>query len=205
MNESDEYWRALEEAKAFHKSNKTYSGSLLRPHAPFIKEIIDRLDCKTLLDFGAGKGKQYEWVMPLHQKTIEEWWGIPVTKYDPAWPPFASEPDGVFDIVICTHTLGAIPAGDHVNVINRIISLASKAVYFAEKLGSPKKAIHTQQTMTAEQWKARIWRSCDIEITLALKERTPEGVMSEYWRLIKGDWVPIIWPPEVKALNHKWA
>lgn len=206
----DDFLRSIEEAKRFHASSKAYSGKLLRPHAPYIKEIINRLGCKTVLDYGAGKGQQYEWVMPMHGMTIEEWWGVPVTKYDPAWPPFSAEPQGDFDLVICTYTLGAIPTASLVSVINRLFSFSHKAIYIAERIGQSKKQVYSRPELypvgwNVEQWKARLWRASGIELTLAVKERNQEGMISDYWRLIEGEWLPVLWPADIRALNHQWA
>src|SRR3990167_3018625 len=97
---SNEYLAALEDSKKIHKG-KLFTGLFLRSHAPFIKEIIDRLGCRTALDYGCGKGRHYQWVMPKHGTTLEQYWGLKVEKYDPAYLPFAKEPTGKFDIVIC--------------------------------------------------------------------------------------------------------
>ena len=49
------YLAALEDSKAIHKG-KQFTGKFLRPHTLFVKEIIDRLQCKTVLDYGCGSG-----------------------------------------------------------------------------------------------------------------------------------------------------
>ncbi|BCH33143.1 hypothetical protein MesoLjLc_50730 [Mesorhizobium sp. L-8-10] len=164
MGPTSQYFEALEDSRRHHAASKTFSGSLLRPHAPFIKEIIDRLGCASILDYGCGKGVQYEWQnndpigsIPVGM-TIGKFWGIPITMYDPAFPPFAKEPTGKFDIVICTHTLGAIPIGDLPWVIGRLHSLANKAVYVAEKLGPVKKKVFRSPAEMPSGWSADRWR-----------------------------------------------
>lgn len=186
---SAEYRRCLKESKQHHRNSKTYSGRLLRPHAPFIKEIIDRHGCKSVLDYGAGKGRQYEWVshggdasIPKGM-TIERFWGVLVTKYDPAWKPFSQEPTGQFDLVICTHTLGSIPVADLGWVIDRIFGYARKAVYIAEKIGDVHKQVFSQPDImprwTAEQWREFVAarKPSHIECTLATREETDKGVI----------------------------
>lgn len=175
------YRRALAESKRNHAESKTFSGKLLRPHAPFIKELIDRHNVRSILDYGCGKGSQYTWVsheggsIPAGM-TIEQYWGVPVTKYDPAYTPFAAEPQGQFDLVICTHTLGAIPASDRPWVIDRLYSLARKAIYVAEKLGQvPTKLATAASTgWTREQWAALLRRESNIECVLATRMHTEE-------------------------------
>lgn len=156
---SDLYWKALAEAKAHHASSKTYSGKFLRPHKPFIGELIEQFDCKTALDYGAGKGVQYAWVDPADGKTLEQAWGIEVEKYDPAWSPFEVEPDGPFDLVICTHTLGSIPTVDHEWVIDHLLDTASKVLYIAEKIGPVKKRVHGDRVGFVNGWHRDQWRA----------------------------------------------
>jgi SAM-dependent methyltransferase len=181
---SADYQRALQECQQHHASSKTFSGRLLRPHAPFIKAIIDRLGCTSILDFGCGKGLQYEWVshgddasIPAGQ-TLETYWGVPVTKYDPAYPPFAAEPVGTFDLVLCTHTLGSIPKADLPWVIDRLHALANKGLYVAEKLGPVHKTVVSQPELfprgwTHAQWKAAIKRRNGLEVTLSTRRSDP--------------------------------
>lgn len=183
------YLRCLEEAKRHHARSKTYSGRLLRPHAPFIKAVIERHECKSVLDYGAGKGRQYEWISHSDEAsipagmTIEQFWGIPVTKFDPAWPAFSREPYGRFDLVICTHTLGSIPVPDFDWVLDQIFAYAEKAVYIAEKIGPVLKNVHSDSKImprwTSEQWIDRIsWRRPhNIECTVAMREETACGAV----------------------------
>lgn len=154
---SELYRRALADATAHHASSKTYSGKFLRPHKPFIAELIAELGIKSALDYGAGKGRQYEWVDPADGKTLEQAWGIEVAKYDPAWPPFANLPTGQFDLVICTHTLGSIPVKDMPWVLDRIFKKARKAVYFAEKIGLIRKRVHGDRVGFANGWNRDTW------------------------------------------------
>jgi len=184
---SEHYYRCLAEAQAHHASSKTYSGKFLRPHAPFIKAIIDRLECKSVLDYGCGKGVQYQWVshgddasIPKGM-TIEEYWGVPVTLFDPAYPPYAKTPTGHFDLVVCTHALGSIPVDDLPWAIDQLTTFATRAVYIAEKIGEVRKQVFADPgrmpRWTAVEWRAfiaaRPHNGC--EITIATRERRENG------------------------------
>lgn len=188
------YQQCLAEAIAHHASSKTYSGKFLRPHAPFVKEILQRLKCTgPILDYGCGKGTQYTWVshgddasIPKGM-TLEQFWGWPVVKFDPAWPPFATAPpDGArFDLVLCTHTLGSIPIGDLPWVVDELIRRARKAVYIAEKIGPVQKRVFSEPALMP-RWSAAEWVTFlrnrphpGIEITLATREQKPEGVITQ--------------------------
>lgn len=168
------YLHCLAEARQHHAQSKTYSGKFLRPHAPLIKQLIDELGGATsILDYGCGKGAQYEWVshggdasIPQGM-TIEQYWGVPVTKFDPAYPPFEVEPlDQQFDIVICTHSLGSIPVGDLPWVLMKLFHYARKAVYIAEKIGPVRKQVFSRPE-EMPRWNADQWARC---ISAARKE-----------------------------------
>lgn len=182
MSLSDEYYKALAAATKHHELSKTYSGKLLRPHAPFIKQIIDRLSVQSILDYGCGKGAQYEWVsqggtdsIPKGM-TIEQYWGMPVTKYDPAVLAFNRYPMGPFDLVICTHTLGAIPVLDRPYIVEALYGLSRKALYVAEKIGAIKKQVYSSESLvsnTREYWETLLLQNKHEKIECTLSTRHP--------------------------------
>jgi hypothetical protein len=211
---SKQYESALDACKKHHATSKTYSGKLLRPHIAFIKEIVQRLSCTSILDYGCGKGSQYTFFMPMHGVTVEEYLGVPVTKYDPAWPPFADEPVGKFDLVICSHTLGVIPITDLEWVIDRLYSLANKALYIADQLGPSKKQVVANKLdflppdLTVEAYTDLLYRpDSDLEVTLGTLNRhttnTIEHVRStghEGWPR----WRPVEWS-WARQMDISWA
>lgn len=156
---SSAYIQAVAEASAHHARSKTYSGKFLRPHKPFLMSLIAEHGIESALDYGAGKGAQYTWVDPDDGQTLEQAFGFEATKYDPAWPPFAAEPEpgATFDLVLCTHTLGSIPIADQAWVIERLFSLATKVVYIAEKLGPNRKAVHRDRDQFPQEWTRNQW------------------------------------------------
>jgi hypothetical protein len=180
---TESYYRAITEAEQHHLGNKTYSGKFLRPHAPAIKEIIQRLGCESILDYGCGKGKQYEWranedgqAIPKGQ-TLEEYWGVPVRKYDPAYPPLAQVPVGRFDLVICTHVVGSVPRADLRWFREGLERYALKAIYYAEKLGPVGKQVFSEPHLMPRDWTREEWAQAlrptartSLEVWLATRE-----------------------------------
>jgi hypothetical protein len=127
---------AIADSARHHQTSKTFSGSLAFHHAAAIKTLVKRIGATSVLDYGAGKGEQYQ-----GEGSLDAFWGVPVTKYDPAWPPFAAQPKGRFDLVICTHTLCWIPVADLHDMFNAFAVYARHAVYIGEMVGAvPKKA-----------------------------------------------------------------
>lgn len=177
---SREYLVALLDAKKQHYSH-VCTGLFLRAHVPYLKQVIDRLGITSILDYGCGKGQQYDWVMPDYGMTVEQWWGVPVTKYDPAYPKFAKEPKGRFDLVICTHTLGMIPISDHGWVLDRLYGFATKALYLAERLDRPRKLVGApmlrpaNRGWTYREWQRHVQRPTDLEVIMCTRYRDTHG------------------------------
>ena len=185
MTPSEEYQLGIRLGADQHRKSKTYSGKFLRPHRGRIKELIDRLQCKTVLDYGCGRGEQYTWVStkkPPIGLTLERYWGLTVTKYDPCYPPFAAEPKGNYDLVLCTHVLGIIPVQDLEWVIDRIYGLANKAVYIVLNTGGTAK-IKKGRWRTKNiprDWEADDWinlfvrrRKADLEVHFIARPTNP--------------------------------
>lgn len=190
---SAEYHAAVEEGRRHHADSKTYSGSFLRPHKPFLTEMVERHRCRFALDVGAGKGRQWEWIDPEDGKTMEQAWGVEVTKHDPCWPPFASEPVDTFDLVLCTHTISLIPVQDLEWFTRRLYGFATKALFVAEKIGERKKAEVADPFNRAIGWTAEKWVDWfgrfaaeypDIETVFSAREILPRGrITTRYiWR-----------------------
>lgn len=169
---SPEYHRAVAEGARHHAASKTYSGSFLRPHKPFLAQLIAETGSKTVLDYGCGKGRQYEWVDPADGKTLEAAWEVVVTRYDPCYPPFAAEPEGTFDLVLCTHTISLIPVRDLNRVLHRLFGLANRAVFIAEKIGGRKKGEVADPLNRAIGWPVDRW----LGIVEEVADQSPEKV-----------------------------
>lgn len=107
-----------------------YKGISLPRHAGTIKELIDRHAARTILDYGSGKGKQYEQyaVKTSDGRTfpsIPAFWAVDsVTCYDPAVPGFQQLPRGEFDGVICTDVLEHIPEEDVDWIVAEMLAFA---------------------------------------------------------------------------------
>ena len=112
----------------------TYPGQNLMPHVGTLHDLIRRLGCRTVLDYGAGKGLQYEKVraqMPDGRElSIQELWSVDaISCYDAAYPPFTDLPDGTFDAVISTDVLEHCPEEDVPWIIEEMFSYANKLLF----------------------------------------------------------------------------
>lgn len=167
------YDQAVAEATRHHARSKTFSGKFLRPHKPFLLSLIAEKGIASALDYGVGKGAQYTWIDPDDGQTLEQAFGFEVAKYDPCYPPYAAEPVGTFDLVLCTHTLGSIPVADQAWVIDRLYSFATKAVYIAEKLGPIRKEVFSDPGAFPRDWTRNDWLA---PLTAAAKAAKARGV-----------------------------
>ncbi len=113
----------------------TFPGYSLLHQVIRVKQLIDRHEAGSLLDYGSGKGRQYE---PMELKLsdgrsfpdIPSFWGMatPVC-YDPAFPPLSHLPSEQFDGVICTDVLEHCPEDDIPWVVDEIFGFARRFVF----------------------------------------------------------------------------
>lgn len=202
---SPEHAAALAEGAQHHRSSKTYSGSLMRPHVPYLSALIRRLGIRSALDVGCGKGQQYRWQDPFHSyQTVEERWGFEVRKYDPCFAPYAGEPTGTFDLVICTHTVALVPVHDLPWFLERLYGWAGRAVFIAEKIGDRKKGEVADPEgraigWTVQQWLDRIAPFADAhpgtETVFSSRERIGDATITTRHRRARGRWVPEVAGP----------
>lgn len=116
-------------------AEETFPGHSLPPQAPRIKSLIDQTKAQTLLDYGCGKGQQYE-LSPIDIPGAGQWdsildyWDIAgVHCYDPCYQPFSKLPTGKFDGVISTDVLEHCPQDDVPWIIDEIFGYATRFVF----------------------------------------------------------------------------
>ena len=128
---SAEYTELIEEYKKLHKDPTIFPGKSITKYAHYIRSIIRDNKCKTLLDYGCGKGGLYEEEnksklgKPLHKfLKIKNY-----TLYDPGLEKFSELPTGMYDMVMCVDVMEHLPTQDLGWIIDRIMSFANKAVF----------------------------------------------------------------------------
>lgn len=104
-----------------------FGGLSVLNHVSSIKRLMKGRDCKTMLDFGCGRGDAYRSPHKLHHQL-----GLPrpaVTLYDPAFRPSSALPTGTFDLVICSDVLEHIPEAEITEFVMRLFAYSRKAVW----------------------------------------------------------------------------
>jgi hypothetical protein len=113
---------------------RTFPGSSLFAQAARIKKLVDLTGALTILDYGSGKGKQYDQLKIRtdadEEGSVLDYWGIDhVACYDPAFPPYNKLPQGTFDGVICTDVMEHCPEEDVPWIVEEIFDFATRFVF----------------------------------------------------------------------------
>ncbi len=145
-NPSDEYRELQEMYRHMHEHGEqflgkraatTFPGLSLDHQLCRIKDLIVKCDAKTLLDYGCGKGRQYEPRIVKDDEgnrwdSVIEYWGIDeLVCYDPAYEKYSRLPEGRFDGVICTDVLEHCPEPDLSWIVEEIFGYATRFVFLA--------------------------------------------------------------------------
>ena len=127
-----DYQEIHRDGTAGRKPKDTYNGLSTIVFADILKEIIKDNACKTLLDYGSGKGERYYKESSTDNKNfppLKEYWGIEPTLYDPGIPYLKKPENNNFDIVISIDVLEHIPIEDMVWVMDEMFQYAKKAIF----------------------------------------------------------------------------
>lgn len=90
--------------------------------APYIKNVIREYECKTLLDYGCGKGLQYS-VNNIHSD-----WGVEISLFDIGVLEYSIKPEGRFDLVTSTDMLEHCETEDIPEILQELNDYATKFV-----------------------------------------------------------------------------
>lgn len=153
-------------------AEKTFAGISLLPFVQEIEEAVDRFGARTILDYGSGKGKQYEpqgLTLPDGRKVknIPDFWQVKVTCYDPGYPPHMQLPKGRFDGVVCTDVLEHCPKEDIPWIVDEIFSFARKFVFATVATYPAKKSLpdgrNAHVTIESPEWWRRVFDEANHE------------------------------------------
>ena len=114
---------------------QTFDGGSLLAQAMNVKRFVSEYNVKTLMDYGSGKGRQYE-PRPMtladgsSYSGIPDFWGVDAVHcYDPGYEPFSQRPTERFEGVISTDVLEHVPEMDLPWLVDDIFSFASTFVF----------------------------------------------------------------------------
>lgn len=113
----------------------TFNGISLRPHVNRIRNLIQRFEAESILDYGCGKafgyrGPTVERADKSGTITLQEFWGLrEIGLFDPAVDEFSTLPERRFDAVVSTDVLEHCPEEDIGWILGEIFLRARKFVY----------------------------------------------------------------------------
>lgn len=142
-NPSKRYMLLLEQYQKMHEQGEkllgilpenTFSGISLIPQAERIKKLIDLTATETLLDYGCGKGLQYERKyrdaeQNTHDSVLDYWDVEELICYDPGYKPYSELPTKKYNGVISTDVLEHCPIEDIPWIVDEIFSYAENFVF----------------------------------------------------------------------------
>ena len=135
MFNSDYYKTSVEIGTKFQLANKSWDGRDTFKYRRQIRDLVQHYNCKTLLDYGCGKGHQWSdsHVFPPEEysQKFQTWLGLDqVSLYDPCVEEFAQDPVlKKYDIVSCTQVIGGIPDADILWLKQRLMAYTGKVCF----------------------------------------------------------------------------
>ena len=112
-----------------------FSGHSLARHVAPLRELLQRVGARTLLDYGCGKATlhnktDFELAPGLRIASLKDYWGLEeVALYDPAVAQYAELPDRMFDAVIRTDVLEHVDEADVAYVLGQMFAHARRLVF----------------------------------------------------------------------------
>tara|TARA_R110001606_G_scaffold232067_1_gene379613 strand:- start:62 stop:724 length:663 start_codon:yes stop_codon:yes gene_type:complete len=164
---SERYLELVEEYKTQHTEDVKpgipyYNGISLAQHIPTLTNIIKKNNCKTLLDYGCGKGvlytKNFKDVTEVISKPLNKHWNLDSFKlYDAGYKKHSKYPKGKYDAVICTDVIEHIWKDDLYWFTKELCSFAKKFVFINVACYPAKKTFKDGTNVHVSIYKPQEW------------------------------------------------
>lgn len=154
---SKDYDAALVQMRQFHRTSKAFSGNGVLKHRDSLVQFSRARGATSGLDFGCGKGNQYNIEMTGGYNLAAEL-GYTPYKYDPGVPDFDVLPPlgMVFDIVWCVDVLECVPEQDMDWEVANIAAFARRGLFVTVGSYPSKKTLpngrNAHITIQDEEW-----------------------------------------------------
>lgn len=154
--------------KSNKPASKTFTGYSLYEQLEPIQKLIRLTESKRVLDYGCGKGKQYDQPVVEVQGSerkipVVDYWGVDVVHcYDPAYTPFSKRPTCTFDGVICTDVMEHCAEEDILWMLTDIFNYAERFVFASIAAYPANKTLpngeNAHVTIKPYQWWNQLWK-----------------------------------------------
>jgi hypothetical protein len=196
---SERYQQLTEQYRRMHSEGEkflgippgdTFPGLSLPPQAARIKRLLELTSATNILDYGCGKGKQYD-LRNVSLGTegvwdsIQDYWNVDfVHCYDPSYSPFSQLPTSKFHGVICTDVLEHCPEEDIPWILEEIFNYSERFVFANVACYPARKRLPTGEnahcTIRPPEWWDGIAREVashhpGIQWELWVQTQLPEG------------------------------
>lgn len=169
-------------------ADNTFPGKSLIPQAARIKRLIAGTGARLILDYGSGKGRQYE-PLALTDEAGQVWPGVvdywdvdEVVCYDPCYAPYSALPEGEFDGVVCTDVLEHCPEEDMPWIVGELFRYATRFVFANVASYPARKRLPSGENAHCTIRPAGWWQQSFEQAALARP-----GVVWEVWVQSKDD------------------
>lgn len=112
---------------------EAFQGQEICGYAETIRGFVRMTASRNVLDYGSGKGHQYQLRIAAKGKlysSLREYWGVDsVSCYEPGQALHEMPPNQTYDLVVCTDVLEHVPIQDLVWVVDELFRYARKAVF----------------------------------------------------------------------------
>lgn len=165
-NFSNNYTRSVKDHAWFHRQYpKKWSGDSTIGYKDQIKELVDKHQAQSLLDYGCGKAQHYvpgsifNFGTEDNPQTFDQFLGVnQVYKYDPCVEEYSILPpdDQKFDAVILIQCLSLVPDDDVQHVKNWLMQHTNKFCFIGNQdPARPSKPCKTALTEGKEYFKIK--------------------------------------------------
>jgi hypothetical protein len=180
----------------------TFPGHSLPAQAHRVKRLIVGTGAANILDYGSGKGRQYDSRVVYAEDGraydgFQDYWGVDFIQcYDPGYAPFSAFPNGRFDGVICTDVLEHCPEEDLPWIIDEMFGLAERFVFASVACYPARKRLPSGENAHCTVKPAAWWQTLfedvarrhpaiDWEVWAQCVEDTPAGAQKVERRLAR--------------------
>ena len=161
-----------------------FPGTSLFRQLPRIRNLIQATGSSSLLDYGCGKGMQYQvnrFVLDgqVINETVQDYLDLDyIYRYDAAYPPYTTLPVDRFDGVICTDVLEHCPGDDLPWIVEELFGFARKFVFANVASYPAAKLLPNGENAHCAQFDTEWWKS----VFSVAAERHP-GITWEVWHI----------------------
>jgi len=144
--------------------------------APVVSKIVNELEIKDILDFGAGKGRLADALDINHPATM--------TLYDPGIPGIDEPPSKQHEMVCCIDVLEHIEPQHLEAVLDKLAEVTGRVGFFTVHTGPAKKVLSDGRNAHLIQEGSHWWLPKILErFDLHSFNAVPNGFMVIVWRL----------------------